>query len=41
MNNTPRIGEMGIELQSCGLLMLGGGTGFTGKATKTYEMLIR
>ena len=38
---TGRAGAMGIEMQACGLLMLGGGIGFTGKATNTYEMLIR
>ena len=38
---TGRIGAPGMEMQSCGLLVLGGGVGPNGKAVATYEMLVR
>ena len=36
-----KAGGMAIETQSCGLILFGGGTGFTGAATSTYQMLVR
>jgi hypothetical protein len=38
---TPRISAMAYELQACGLWVVGGGVGLAGKATTSFEMLVR